>query len=218
MVDPTGASPEQVKEATRILSKAPRAWHSAKTGALVGLIAAGLALGYKENTINAFLSSKTAQQEIARVLVQERDTRTMADKLFKRGVKPADIPVGKQFRTMRDANGRIVSIGKDRILANAPRYMSPKMNVPVSKEAIPWGATGAGLGAGAGILLGLRKKKRLEKLASDVLAGNVAPSARERTVQRARTMKTTATNSGKNAWNRTTAFGSATLNRIKKMK
>jgi hypothetical protein len=207
MVDPTGPTPEQVKEATRILSKAPRAWHSAKTGALVGLIAAGLALGYKENTINAFLSSKTAQQEIARVLVQERDTRTMADKLFRRGVKPAEIPVGNQFRTMRDANGRIVSIGKDRILANVPKYMSPKMNVPLTKDAIPYGAVGAGLGAGAGVLLGLRKRKKLEKLASNVLAGNVPISQRGRAMQRAQNMKTGALRFGGKVKTNAVAFG-----------
>lgn len=206
MAEPT-TEQERVAAANRIARRIPGVWGSAKRGAIVGLIAAGLALGYKENVVNSYFNSKSAQEEVAKVLVQERDSRSMAQKIFGRGQKPAEIPVGNQWRTVRDSNGHIVSIGKDRIVSGAPNYLSLKPTIPLTKQAIPVGATGAAAGAAIGVALGLKRKRSLEKLQADILAGRVSPSQLVRAKERAKVWK-----------QNTAAFGRKTATKFKALR
>ncbi|MFA6064371.1 MAG: hypothetical protein WCW44_02530 [archaeon] len=206
MAEPT-TEQERIAAANRIARRIPGIWGSAKRGAIVGVIAAGLALGYKENVVNSYLHSKSAQEEVARVLVQERDSRSIAQKLFRKGQKPAQIPVGKQWRTVRDSNNHLVSIGKDRILGGAPDYLSLKPTIPLTKQAIPVGAAGAVAGAAVGVALGVRKRKRLEKLQAAILDGRVSPSQLVRARERAKVWK-----------QNTAAFGRKTVTKLKSLR
>jgi len=198
---------ERIEAANRIARRMPSLWNSAKRGVFVGLIAAGIGLGYKENVINAYLSSQTAQREVAEVLTKERDTRSSWQKLVGSGQKPAKVTVGPQFRDIRGPDGHLRSIGMERVYAGTPDYMRYKPTIPITRQAIPVGAVGAGAGAALGVAFWASRKRKLERLQTGILNGSISPSAMARARDRARLMR-----------ERTAAFGGRVKAKFKSLR
>jgi len=167
---------ERNAAAIKIVQGSPSLWSSAKRGVFIAIAVSALGLGYKQNVVEGYLNSEKAQQEIAQVLHAERDQRSAVERLFNLGTKPAEIKVGEQFFTKRDSNGRITSIGRDRILKGIADYTSMRPTLPITKQAIPVGAAAVVLGAGLGTIAGYNRRKNRIQLSEDIRAGKVSPS------------------------------------------
>lgn len=178
--------PEVMKEAARLVKKQPRLFRRIKYGALLGLVAAALAMGYRQNAIDAYLSSKTANQDLAKVLREERDTRSAVEKFFGRGKPPVEIPVGKRWKTQRDEYGRITEIGKDRVLSKSPSYFQTTPRIPTNVSgSVKTGLMGIGAGAGLGAASFLRKRRKIRKQQEHLQkTGQIKQPLRKRIIKR----------------------------------
>ncbi|VVB75297.1 Uncharacterised protein [uncultured archaeon] len=176
---PPKYSDEQMQAIQRLERKIGKmnAWKAVKRGALIGLISAAIGVGYKESAVDAWLMSKTAQKEVASVLMATHDSRGYWERFTGRGKKPAQITVGERVFTVRGPDGSPLHIGRDKILGGVPKYFKTTPNIPLSMSSAKTSGLGAAAGAAAGLGAGVWLSRRRKNMIEGIKTGRVPPSA-----------------------------------------